>query len=143
MKAQTGAGRVLIVDDDVEMRRALVDFLQGEGYLVDQAADGAEALRWIRAERFESVVLDKNLDGESGLDLLPRLRALIPDTPVILITAFGDERTCEEAFTRGTYDILLKPFEMDDLLAVLRQAREYGSGGEPRAQLGSPGKERC
>ena len=59
------------------------------------------------------VVPDKNLDGESGLDLLPRLRALIPATPVILITAFGDERTREEAFTRRTSDVLAKPFEKE------------------------------
>lgn len=141
MKAHAGAGRILIVDDDPEMRRLLVDFLEGEGFLVDQATDGAETLRRICEEHFESVILDKNLPGESGLDILPRVRAMIPDTPVILITAFGDERTCEEAFTRGIYDVLLKPFDMDDLLNVLRQARDYGSGSEPRGQLGSPGRE--
>ena len=131
VEPQISAGRILIVDDDPEMRRVLAEFLEGEGYLVEQAADGAEALRRVRAAPFESVVLDKNLDGESGLDLLPRLRALIPATPVILITAFGDERTCEEAFTRGTYDILLKPFDLDDLLEVLRHAREYTRGRAP------------
>jgi len=141
VKAQARARRILIVDDDPEMRRLLVDFLEGEGFLVDQATDGAETLRRIREEHFESVVLDKNLPGESGLDMLPRLRAMIPNTPVILITAFGDERTCEEAFTRGVYDVLLKPFDMDDLLHVLRQARDYGSGSEAGGQLASPGTE--
>ncbi len=138
MEPQSRAGRILIVDDDPEMCRVLAEFLQGEGYLVDQVADGAEALRQVRAAPFESVVLDKNLDGESGLDLLPRLRALIPATPVILITAFGDERTCEEAFARGAHDILLKPFDLDDLLEVLRHAREYTrrrAPGGPRSAL--------
>jgi len=141
VEAQASARRILVVDDDPEMRRLLVDFLEREGFLVDQATDGAETLRRIREEHYESVVLDKNLLGESGLDILPRLRALIPATPVILITAFGDERTCEEAFTRGSYDILLKPFDMDDLLHVLRQARDYGSGSDPRGQPSSPGRE--
>jgi DNA-binding NtrC family response regulator len=139
--AQAGARRILVVDDDPEMRRVLVDFLEAEGFLVEQATDGAETLRRIGEEHFESVVLDKNLPGESGLDILPRVRAMIPDTPVVLITAFGDERTCEEAFTRGIYDVLLKPFEMDDLLSVLRQARDYRSGSEAGGQPPSPGME--
>ena len=141
VKAHAGTGRVLIVEDDPEMRRLLVDFLRGEGFRVDQASDGAEALRRIREQHFESVILDKNLPGESGLDILPRVRAMIPDTPVILITAFGDERTCEEAFTRGIYDVLLKPFDMDDLLNVLRQARDYRSGIEAGGQPASSGTE--
>jgi DNA-binding NtrC family response regulator len=95
------------------------------------AADAAEALRRVREETFQCVVLDKNLPGESGLDILPRLRALIPGTPVILITAFGDARTQEEAAVRGAYDLLLKPFNLDDLLEVLQRAHGEASTDRP------------
>ncbi|MBI2114666.1 MAG: response regulator [candidate division NC10 bacterium] len=128
-----GWGRLLIVEDDPEMRRLLAEFLRGEGFLVDQAADGAEALRRVRQGSFGTVVLDKNLPDGSGLEILRRLRVLIPDTPVILITAFGDARTHEEAFTRGAYDLLLKPFNLDDLLDVLRKAQDYAKEGRPGA----------
>lgn len=130
---RSGWGRLLIVEDDPEMRRLLAEFLRGEGFLVDQAADGAEALRRVRQGSFGTVVLDKNLPDGSGLEILRRLRALIPDTPVILITAFGDARTHEEAFTRGAYDLLLKPFNLDDLLDVLRKAQDYAKEGRPGA----------
>jgi DNA-binding NtrC family response regulator len=147
--AQGGPRRGLIVEDDHDMRRLLADFLRGEGFRVDQAGDGAEALRRVSEEPFESVVLDKNLPGPSGLEILPLLHALAPGIPVIVITAFGDERTVEEAFARGAYDIFLKPFSLDDLLNVLRRAGNRagetgGSATEPRSGPedwgGSPGK---
>ena len=140
MRAQGGARRVLIVDDDPDMRRLLADFLRGEGFRVDQAGDGAEALRRVYEEPFESVVLDKNLPGPSGLEILPLLHALVPGIPVIVITAFGDERTVEEAFARGAYDIFLKPFSLDDLLNVLRRAGEEteGTGGSATEHRGGP-----
>lgn len=133
VKDGNSASRILIVEDDPEMRRLLADFLRAEGFRVTQAADAGEALSCVREKAFASVILDKNLPDESGLDILRRLRVLIPDTPVILITAFGDARTHEEAFARGAYDLLLKPFNLDDLLEVLRKAQEYASEGRSGA----------
>jgi DNA-binding response OmpR family regulator len=133
VRDEDGAGRILIVEDDPEMRRLLADFLRAEGFQVTQAADAAEALQSARQMGFASVVLDKNLPGEGGLEILPRLRRLLPGTPVILITAFGDARTHEAAFSRGAYDLLFKPFNLDDLLAVLRRAGEYAGEGRPGA----------
>jgi DNA-binding NtrC family response regulator len=125
--------RILVVDDDPEMRRLLAEFLRGEGFRVDLAANGQEALRQLCEEIFDHVVLDKNLPGESGLEMLPLLRALAPGTPVTLITAFGDSRTHEQAFTRGAYEVLLKPFNLDDLVEVLRKAQQYVKEDRPRA----------
>lgn len=133
MKDGNSASRILIVEDDPEMRRLLADFLRAEGFRVTQAADAGEALSCVREKAFASVILDKNLPDESGLDILRRLRVLIPDTPVILITAFGDARIHEEAFARGAYDLLLKPFNLDDLLEALRKAQEYAGQGWPGA----------
>jgi DNA-binding NtrC family response regulator len=116
--------RILIVEDDAEMRRLLAEFLRAEGFQVTVAADAAEALRCAHEAVFASVVLDKNLPGVSGLDLLPRLRKLSPGAPVIMITAFGNPGTHEEAFSRGAYELLFKPFNLDDLLDVLLRAQE-------------------
>lgn len=132
MGGWAGVRRVLIVEDDPDMRRLLADFLREEGIGAAEAADGAEALRRLREEPFDGVVLDKNLAGESGLEVLPRLTALVPGIPVIVITAFGDARTREAALARGAYDLLRKPFSLDDLLAVLRRAR----AGRRRARDG-------
>lgn len=121
MGGRAGVGRVLIVEDDPDMRRLLADVLREEGIGVAEAADVIEALRWVSEERFDAVILDKNLPDGSGLDLLPRLAARFPGLPVILITAFGDPRIRREAFARGASALLLKPFSLDDLLAALRR----------------------
>ena len=133
MKDGEDSARILVVDDDPEMRRLLAEFLRGEGFRVDLAANGQEALRQLCEEIFDHVVLDKNLPGESGLEMLPLLRALAPGTPVTLITAFGDSRTHEQAFSRGAYEVLLKPFNLDDLIEVLRKAQQYVQEDRPRA----------
>jgi DNA-binding response OmpR family regulator len=128
----------LIVEDDPEMRRLLAEFLRAEGFQVTAAMDGAEALRCARETVFASVILDKNLPGISGLDLLPHLRKLSRGVPVIMITAFGNERTHEEAFSRGAYDLLFKPFNLDDLLAALLRAQECGKIAPETPMAGSP-----
>jgi DNA-binding NtrC family response regulator len=126
------AGRVLIVDDDREMRRVLAEFLVGEGFEVIQATDATQTLERIREARCDVVVLDKNLPDWSGLHILPALRKLLPGTPVIVITAFGDTRTHEDAFSRGAYDLLFKPFSLDDLLVALQRACDHAGGGPAR-----------
>jgi DNA-binding NtrC family response regulator len=126
------AGRILIVDDDREMRRVLAEFLEGEGFEVTQASDAVETLERIREMPCDVVVLDKNLPDWSGVDILPTVRTLVPGTPVVVITAFGDARTHDEAFTRGAYDLLLKPFSLDDLLDVLNRALDHSNWGQPR-----------
>ncbi|MGH7751848.1 MAG: response regulator, partial [Gemmatimonadales bacterium] len=128
-KAGEAPQPVLVVDDDLEMRRVLADFLRAEGFRVDQAGDAEEAMRRVGDTRYASVILDNHLPGESGLGILPRLRSLAPGIPVILVTTIGDERLHELAFARGAYDLLLKPFSLDDLVEVLRSAAEHAASG--------------
>lgn len=137
-RVQEHAGaRVLIVDDDGEMRALLVDVLSQEGYRVEEAANGAEALIRLRTESFAAIVLDKNMPGLSGLDLLPGLRTICPGTPVILITAFGDVATYMEAMEKGAFEYVFKPFRMEELLRVLRKALPPGS--QPVPSPSAPG----
>ena len=123
--------RILVVDDDGEMRVLLADFLGEEGYAVEGSPNGAEALIRLRAESFEAIVLDKNLPGLSGLDLLPGLRTICPDTPVVMITAFGDVATYVDALEKGAFEYLFKPFGMEELLRVLRRALSSRSRPAP------------
>jgi DNA-binding NtrC family response regulator len=118
----TDIPRILLVDDDEEMRTLLGEVLAENGYETEAAANGAEALLRLHREHFSAVVLDKNMPGLSGLDLLPGLRLLSPETPVVVITAFGDAQTRTTATEKGAYGFLDKPFRMDDLLALLARA---------------------
>lgn len=123
--------RVLVVEDDAEMRALLADVLREEGYEVEQAANGAEALIRLRSESFGAMILDKNMPGLSGLDLLPGLRTICPETPVILITAFGDVNTYLEALEKGVFEYIFKPFRMEELLQVVRRALPLGARSVP------------
>jgi DNA-binding NtrC family response regulator len=125
--------RILVVDDDTDMRTLLADVLGDEGYAVEGVANGAEALIRLRAESFAAIVLDKNMPGLSGLDLLPGLRTICPDTPVIMITAFGDVATYVDAMEKGAFEYVFKPFRMEELLRVLRRALPSRSRPAPSA----------
>jgi two-component system response regulator (stage 0 sporulation protein F) len=114
--------RVLVVDDDGEMRALLADVLSDEGYAVEGVANGAEALIRLRSQSFAAIVLDKNMPGLSGLDLLPGLRTICPETPIIMITAFGDVATYVDAMEKGAFTYIFKPFRMEELLRVLQRA---------------------
>jgi DNA-binding NtrC family response regulator len=116
------AQRILLVDDDEDMRSLLADVLIDEGYQVDQAANGAEALILLHRETFAAILLDKRMPGLSGMDLLPGLRVICPETPVIVITAFGDAHTADEGAEKGAFGLLFKPFRMDELRAMLDHA---------------------
>ncbi len=120
---QDGHGqRILLVDDDEDMRSLLADVLGDEGYAVTQAANGAEALVAIHRETFAAILLDKRMPGLSGMDLLPGLRVICPETPVIIITAFGDAHTAAEGAEKGAFGLLFKPFRMDELRVMLDHA---------------------
>jgi DNA-binding NtrC family response regulator len=131
--------RILVVDDDAEMRALLADVLSDEGYRVEGVASGAEALIRLRTQSFGAIVLDKNMPGLSGLDLLPGLRTICPDTPVIMITAFGDVGTYMDAMEKGAFEYVFKPFRMEELLVVLRRALSSRDRSAPSA-LPSQGK---
>jgi DNA-binding response OmpR family regulator len=113
---------VLVVDDDGEMRALINEVLSGKGYEVIEAANGAQALIRLRSESFAAIILDKNMPGLSGLDLLPGLRVTCPNTPVLMITAFGDLGSYVDAVEKGAFTYLFKPFGMHELLRALRGA---------------------
>ncbi len=120
--------RILIVDDDAEMRALLLDVLKGEGYEAVEAKDGTEAVLALRTKRFDLILMDKNMPGPSGLDLLPGFRRVCPQSPIIMMTAFGDVPSYMEAMEKGAVEFLFKPFRMEELKAAIEKTLGPGAG---------------
>jgi CheY-like chemotaxis protein len=128
--AATGKRLVLVADDDPDMRRLVATLLRMAGHRVIEASDATQVLDRIestvwRAQRdpIDVIVSDINMPGLSGLDLLAALRCAESNTPVVLITAFGDEETRVEASELGAAALLDKPFEPQALRAAVAGAR--------------------
>ncbi|HWT81736.1 MAG TPA: response regulator [Candidatus Methylomirabilis sp.] len=118
------APSILVVDDDAEMRELLLDVLRGEGYEVAEAKDGTEAVLALRARTFDVVLMDKNMPGPSGLDLLPGFRRVCPRSQIIMMTAFGDVPSYMEAAEKGAVEYLFKPFRLEEMKAAIVKALE-------------------
>jgi two-component system response regulator QseB len=114
------ARRLLIVEDDGELRTMLQRLLAGEGYQVDAVADGQAGLHRALVDRYDVMVIDRGLPAIDGLDLTRRLRRRGVATPVIILTAYGSVVDRVEGLDAGAEDYLVKPFDVDELLARLR-----------------------
>jgi two-component system KDP operon response regulator KdpE len=118
--------RILVVDDEPQLRRAVRVSLEGHGYVVREADDGASALREFEAFRPDVVLLDLMLPDTSGVDVCRALRKTY-DTPIVVLSVVGDERTKVAALDAGADDYLTKPFGIEELLARIRVALRRGS----------------
>lgn len=116
------AASVLVVDDDPEMRALVLDVLRNEGYEVVEAKDGTEAVLALRAREFDVILMDKNMPGPSGLDLLPGFQRVCPRSRIIMMTAFGDVPSYMEALEKGAVEYLFKPFRMEEMKAAIQKA---------------------
>jgi two-component system KDP operon response regulator KdpE len=128
--------RVLVVDDEPQLLRALATTLHGAGYEVETAPTGEEALVQAAVRPPDAVVLDLVLPGKSGTDVCRELREW-SDVPVLVLSAVGDEREKVAALDAGADDYVTKPFGIDELLARLRAAlRRTRPSGEPTIEVG-------
>ena len=121
--------RVLIIEDDGAMRAVLRDVLHRAGHRVTERADGTDLPNVIEREAFDCVILDKEIPGPNGLELLPMLRTRWPAVPVILVTSFGGSAVAEEAARRGAYSYLEKPFRIATILDTLAAVPFHHLGG--------------
>ena len=110
---------VLVVDDERTLRFTLRESLAEEGYRVDTAADGAEALDKMERGDFTLVLLDQKLPDLNGLEVLKRIKAKRPDAQVVMMTAFGKFEDAVEAAKAGCFDYVGKPFELAKLTAAV------------------------
>ena len=114
--------RILIADDDVMVRDVIVSFLSKQGYSVKTANDGHEALRYLRLEDIDLVLTDLRMPGADGLQVLRTAMQINPKITVVILTAYGTLDTALEAVKEGAYDYITKPFVMQQLLLVVRNA---------------------
>lgn len=117
--------RILVVDDDENLRWVLQTQLEDMGYTVSAAASGQAALASIAKEAPALVLTDLKMPGMSGLDLLDRIRADYPEVPVVIITAFGTIQSAVEAMRAGAYDYLTKPIDYEELGLVVGRVLDH------------------
>jgi NtrC-family two-component system response regulator AlgB len=116
--------RVLIVDDEKNIRRSLALALESDGHAVECASNGALALAELRAKSFDAVLLDLRLGQESGLDVLEETLRISPRTAVVMVTAYSSVETAVEAMRRGAFDYLAKPCTPDQVRHVLARIEQ-------------------
>lgn len=116
--------KILITDDDVDLRELLTEAVSNWGYVVSVAKDGEEALKKLRMERFDIVITDLMMPGMDGLKLLERIVELDKDILVIIVTGYATIETAVKAIETGAYDYIAKPFRLDELMIVLKNACE-------------------
>ncbi|NJC88613.1 MAG: sigma-54-dependent Fis family transcriptional regulator [Desulfuromonas sp.] len=119
---KSGKPTILVIDDDASLRRVTEYNLEQAGYRVLTAADGREGVGVFRRERPALVVTDLQMPGFSGLEVLEQVKALLPETLVIVITAYGTIEQAVEAMKKGAHDFLTKPVSRDALLLVVDKA---------------------
>jgi two-component system response regulator HydG len=116
--------RILVVEDDREMLALLQRHLETEGFSVQTAASGPEAVDALRREEYHVILTDLVMDGEDGMDVLTAARQHRPDTRVLLMTAFGTLESAIEAMRQGAYDYLTKPFKLGEVTLAVNRALE-------------------
>jgi DNA-binding response OmpR family regulator len=109
------ARRVLVVDDDGEMRALLRRMLEFDGYQVTERDRGTHVVETLRGAPFDLIILDKEMPGFNGLDLLPILHREFPRLPVVFVTAFGGRQVAAAALRLGASSYLEKPFRLGQL----------------------------
>ena len=119
---------ILIVDDEENARLGLSKLLAHEGYEVASAANGQEALDYLRRSKVHLVISDINMPGMNGLLFLRELSRNYPSLHVIMITAYGGVESYLEAMNYGAFEYLHKPVKLEELKSVLRKLTNGGSG---------------
>ncbi len=116
--------RVLVVDDEPGMRDFLEIMLRKDGYEVDTASDGAEAIDRIEQKMFDLAVVDIQMPIMNGIDVLQKINEKSPETTVIMITAYASHETAIDAMKLGAYDYITKPFKIDEIKLVIKKSLE-------------------
>jgi two-component system, NtrC family, response regulator PilR len=116
--------KILVVDDEISMREFLAILLEREGYLVDQAQNAETALTLLGANSYELVVSDVKMPGMGGLALLEKIKELSPETAVLMMTAYSTAEQAVIAMKHGAYDYIAKPFNVEEIKILVRNALE-------------------
>lgn len=115
-------GKVLLVDDDASIRRALHATLSALGFEIEEASAGEQAVSFVRTERYDAVLLDVNMPGMGGVEACRNLRRLAPGLPILMLTVRDSADDKIDALDAGADDYVTKPFHLDELTARVRSA---------------------
>ena len=133
--------RILVVDDEPAMRRALRATLSASGFIIEEARNGEEAVELVAKRSVDLVLLDSNMPGMGGVEACRRIRALAPGAGIVMITIRDTEDDKIEALEAGADDYVTKPFLVRELIArlqaVLRRIRVESAEGEPVLRAGN------
>ncbi|MCA9434400.1 MAG: sigma-54-dependent Fis family transcriptional regulator [Candidatus Omnitrophica bacterium] len=116
--------RILIADDEDGIRFAMKETLAEEGYEIEEASDGQEAVDLFGPEKFDLVILDYRMPTLDGLETLKAIRRQDAEVPILFVTAYGSKDLAMEALREGAYDYFTKPFDVDEIRVVVRRALE-------------------
>ena len=116
--------KILVVDDEKSLREVLSIMLKRAGYAVTEASDGDEAIGHVNKEIYDLVITDLRMPKADGMDVLKAVKSSSPDTVVLVITAFATSDSAVEAMKQGAYDYLTKPFQVDEVQLIIRNALE-------------------
>ncbi len=116
--------RILIVDDEMPIRRTLREILEFEQYDVEEASDGLECVSKVQKEKYDVVIMDIKMPKMDGIEALERLQILSPETPVIMVSGHGTIDTAVEAVKKGAFDFISKPPDLNRMLITVRNAME-------------------
>jgi len=117
---------ILIIDDDDQLRNSFFKLLTEENYQVKTAASGEQGLEIIKKQTPDLVILDIRLPGINGMETFAAIHEIEPKLPVIIMTAYGTTQTAIEATKTGAFDYILKPFDIPDMLTIIKKALESG-----------------
>ena len=131
------ATRVLLVEDDRELGDLLLRLFRGAGYAAELARDGQAGLHLALTRRYEVLIIDRGLPAIEGLDLLARLRRSAVQAPALILTALGTVRDRVAGLDSGAEDYLVKPFEVEELLARVRALLRRRTRSERVLAVGS------
>lgn len=116
--------KILVVDDEQSMREFLEIMLKKEGYKVSLASNGEEVLKYIDKDIFDLVLLDIRMPKMDGIAVLKKIKSASPETVVIMITAYASADTAIKAMKEGAYDYITKPFKVDEIKLIIKNALE-------------------
>jgi len=116
--------KILVVDDEKSLREVMSIMLKRAGYEVTEASDGEQAIGQVHKEIYDLVITDLRMPKADGMDVLKAVKSSSPDTVVLVVTAFGTADSAVEAMKQGAYDYLTKPFQVDEVQLIIRNALE-------------------
>jgi DNA-binding response OmpR family regulator len=113
--------KILIVDDNKYIRFALSALMEQSGYDVHEVGEGGKVIEEVKSKNPDLVILDKKLPGYDGLDLLVEIKNIKKELPVVILTAYGDDKTREQALARGADVFMTKPFDNDEIISIIER----------------------